>query len=129
MFIKVRRAFTLGAVLFLLLLFTLPSLFLRQRCSQLDELCGRVLSAARAGDEAAARSAYDELTVRYEAMRKGAELFLDHKVMDDASLPLQQMGVYLKAQDRVSLEAAAVQFRLALDCMLAIETADLRLLL
>ena len=129
MFVKVRRAFTLSSILFLLGLFILPSLFLRQGCAQLDALCDRVLSDVRAGDAEAARGAYDELTARYEAMRKGAELFLDHRVMDDASLPLKQMGVYLKARDPVSLEAAAAQFHLALNCMLAIETADLRLLL
>ena len=121
MFVKVRRAFTAASILFLLFLFVVPSLYLRNQCAALNALCGRVLS----GDE----SAYGEMTARFEAVRDRAELFLDHRVMDDAGLPLKQMGVFLAAGDRVSLEAAAAQFRLALDCMLAIETADLRLLL
>lgn len=113
--------FTLCAVLFLLFLFIMPSLFLKERCAELNELCDRVLT----GD----RAAYDTLCMRYEAMRKGAELFLDHGVVDDATLPLELMGVYLAAEDPVSLEAAAIQFKQSLDCMLAIETGDLRLLL
>lgn len=121
MFVKVRRAFTGGAVAFLLLLFILPSLYLREECAALNGLCDRVV----AGDTAA----YGALRERYEAMRSRAELFLDHQVMDDASLPLELMGVYLDAGDTASLRAAAAQFRLALACMLNIETGDLRLLL
>ena len=121
MFVKVRRASTVVAALLLLFLFIAPSLYLRARCEELSGLCDRVL----AGDLAA----YETLTVRYEAMRSRAELFLDHKVMDDATAPLALMGVYLEAGDAVSLTAAAAQFRQALDCMLAIETGDLRLLL
>ena len=121
MFVKVRRAFTVGAVLFLLFLFIVPSLYLRAQCAVLDQLCDRVLN----GDQAA----YGALTKRYEAMRSRAELFLDHKVMDDATVPLELMGVYLDAEDSLSLWAAAAEFRQALECMLAIETGDLRLLL
>ena len=85
MFVKVRRAFTVGAVLFLLFLFIVPSLYLRAQCAVLDQLCDRVLN----GDQAA----YGALTKRYEAMRSRAELFLDHRVMDDATVPLELMGV------------------------------------
>ena len=121
MFVKVRRVFTAGAVLFLLFLFLVPSLYLRDQCVTLNALCDKVL----AGDQAA----YDALRKRYEAMRSRAELFLDHRVMDDATAPLELMGVYLSAGDDVSLRAAATEFRQALACMLAIETGDLRLLL
>ena len=121
MFVKVRRAFTAGAVVFLLFLFIVPSLYLRERCAELSALCDR----AAAGDE----SAYEELKERYETMRSKAELFLDHRVMDDATVPLERMGVYLEAGDAVSLGAAAAEFRQALSCMLSIETGDLRLLL
>ena len=121
MFVKVRRTFTAGAVLFLLLLFLLPSLYLKKQCQALNDLCDRVLD----GD----RAAYNELVDRYEAMRQVAELFLDHQVMDDVTRPLALMGVYLQAGDDVSLQGAATEFRLALGCLLAIETADLRLLL
>ena len=121
MFVKVRRAFTAFAVLFLLFLFIVPSLYLRKECGSLNGLCDQVLS----GDAAA----YGALKERYEAMRGRAELFLDHRVMDDATLPLERMGVYLEAGDSVSLRAAAAEFRQALDCMLSIETGDLRLLL
>ena len=38
MFVKVRRAFTVGAVLFLLFLFIVPSLYLRAQCAVLDRL-------------------------------------------------------------------------------------------
>ena len=129
MFVKVRRVFTLCAILFLLALFILPSLFLRAQCAVLNDLCDRVLSAARAEDEAAARTVYGSLQRQYQAMRAVAELFLDHQVMDDATVPLTLMGVYLNAGDTVSLAAAGAEFRQALDCMLAIETGDLRLLL
>ena len=121
MFVKVRRVFTAAAALFLLFLFIVPSLYLRSQCAALNEACDRVLS----GD----RVAYANLKAHYEAVRKKAELFLDHRVMDSATLPLELMGVYLEAGDAVALSAAAAEFRQALDCMLAIETGDLRLLL
>ena len=121
MFIKVRRAFTAGAILFLLLLFILPSLYLKGACAELNALTDRVLS----GDGAA----YAALKEQYEAMQGRAELFLDHRVMDDATVPLERMGVYLEAGDQVSLLAAAAEFRQVLDCILSIETGDLRLLL
>ena len=122
MFVKVRQAFTVGAILFLLMLFLLPSLYLKRECEALNQLCDRVVSS-RDG------AAYDELKERYEAMRGNAELFLDHKVMDEATVPLELMGVYLDAGDAVALEAAAAEFRQALRCMLSIETGDIRLLL
>ena len=59
MFVKVRRAFTVGAVLLLLFLFIVPSLYLGAQCAALDQLTDRVLS----GDQAA----YEALTKRYEA--------------------------------------------------------------
>ena len=121
MFVKVRRASIVVAALLLLFLFVAPSLYLRASCAELSGLCDRVL----AGDKAA----YEALKDRYEAMRRRAELFLDHKVMDDATVPLRLMEVYLEARDQTSLLAAAAEFRQALDCMLAIETGDLRLLL
>ena len=121
MFVKVRRAFTAGAVAFLLFLFLVPSLYLRSQC----EILGRLSDQVAAGDTAA----YTALQARYEAMRRKAELFLDHKVLDDATVPLKLMGVYLDVDDSPSLLAATAEFRQALDCMLAIETADLRLLL
>lgn len=121
MFVKVRRGFTVCAVVFLLFLFIVPSFYLKDRCAALNALCDRVL----AGD----RAAYEALKGAYEAMRSRAELFLDHRVMDDATGPLELMGVYLDAGDEVSLRAAAAEFRQALDCILAIETGDLRLLL
>lgn len=129
MFVKVRRTFTVLSVLFLLGLFLLPSLYLRDRCAALNGLCDAVLTDARSGDGPAAREAYGTLTEAYEAMRRKAELFMDHQVMDDATVPLVLMGVYLDAEDVVSLEAAAAEFRQALSCMLAIETGDIRLLL
>ncbi len=122
MFVKVRQAFTVGAILFLLMLFLLPSLYLKSECEALNQLCDRVVSS-RDG------AAYAELKGRYEAMRGKAELFLDHKVMDEATVPLELMGVYLDAGDAISLEAAATEFRQALRCMLSIETGDIRLLL
>ena len=122
MFVKVRQIFTVGAILFLLVLFLLPSLYLKQQCGVLNELCDKVADTRD-------RAAYDQLRERYEAMRGKAELFLDHKVMDDATVPLELMGVYLDADDAVSLEAAATEFRQALRCMLSIETGDIRLLL
>lgn len=122
MFVKVRQIFTVGAILFLLVLFLLPSLYLKQQCEVLNELCDRAVGTRD-------RAVYDELRERYEAMRGKAELFLDHKVMDDAAVPLELMGVYLDAGDAVSLEAAATEFRQALRCMLSIETGDIRLLL
>lgn len=121
MFVKVRRAFTALSILFLLFLFIVPSLYLRDQCATLNALCDRVV----AGDTAA----YEVLKKRYEAMRGRAELFLDHRVMDDATRPLELMGVYLVSGDGASLRAAAAEFRQALSCMLAIETGDLRLLL
>ena len=39
MFVKVRRVFTAGAILFLLGLFILPSLFLRGWSAELNGLC------------------------------------------------------------------------------------------
>ena len=122
MFVKVRQAFTVGAILFLLMLFLLPSLYLKRECEALNQLCDQVVSS-RDG------AAYEELKERYEAMRGKAELFLDHKVMDEATVPLELMGVYLDAGDAVVLEAAAAEFRQALRCMLSIETGDIRLLL
>ena len=122
MFVKVRQIFTVGAILFLLVLFLLPSLYLKQQCGVLNEFCDKVVDTRD-------RAAYDQLRERYEAMRGKAELFLDHKVMDDATVPLELMGVYLDADDAVSLEAAATEFRQALRCMLSIETGDIRLLL
>ena len=122
MFVKVRQAFTVGAILFLLMLFLLPSLYLKRECEALNQLCDRVVSS-RDG------AAYDQLRERYKAMRGKAELFLDHKVMDEATVPLELMGVYLYAGDAISLEAAAAEFRQALRCMLSIETGDIRLLL
>ena len=109
------------AVLFLLFLFIVPSLYLRDQCEDLKALCDR----AAAGD----RPAYEALRERYEATRSKAELFLDHRVMDDATVPLRLMEVYLSAGDQASLRAAAAEFRQALDCMLSIEIGDLRLLL
>lgn len=129
MFVKVRRAFTAGAVLFLLLLFLLPVRFLRGWCTELNGLCDQVLQYDGAGASSDARTAYDALQSEYEIMRQVAELFLDHRVMDDATVPLRLMGVYLDAGDSASLRAAAAEFRQALDCMLAIERGDLRLLL
>ncbi len=129
MFVKVRRAFTVCTILVLLGLFTLPSLYLQDRCAALNDLCDRVLRDVQAGAGDDARMVYGALREQYEAMRRRAELFLDHRVMDDASLPLEQMGVYLTQGDEVALAAAAAQFRLALDCILSIETGDLRLLL
>ncbi|MBQ6866629.1 MAG: hypothetical protein IJO15_07310, partial [Clostridia bacterium] len=85
--------------------------------------------AARSGDAVSAQRTYVVLRTRYEQMRRKAELFLNHGVMDDATVPLHEMDVYLKTGDTLALEAAAVRFRLALDCMLAIETGDLRLFL
>lgn len=122
MFIKVRRTFTLGSVLFLLLLFTLPSLYLKNECDGLRQLCDRVVNAED-------REAYAELRDRYEAMRSKAEMFLDHKALDGATVPLRLMGVYLLEEDRTSLQAAAEEFLQALDCLQAVETGDLRLLL
>ena len=129
MFVKVRRVFTVGSILFLLALFTLPSLYLKTQCAALRELCDQVLLAKQADNAEAARAAYDSLSAQYERMRSRAELFLDHKVMDQATLPLQLMGVYLPEQDLPSLTAAATEFLQALDCILAIETEDPRLLL
>ena len=129
MFVKVRRTFTVLSVLFLLGLFLLPSLYLRDRCAALNGLCDGVLTNARSGDGPAARTAYGALKEAYEAMRRKAELFMDHRVMDDATVPLELMGVYLDAGDAVSLRAAATEFRQALRCMLSIETGDIRLLL
>lgn len=129
MFIKVRRIFTGGVILFLLLLFLLPARFLRGWCAELSELCDQVLTYAQNGETAIAEETYGTLRDEYEIMRKVAELFLDHRVMDDATMPLQLMGVYLDAEDNLSLRAAAAEFRQALDCMLAIEKGDLRLLL
>lgn len=105
----------------MLFLFIVPSLYLRDQCAVLNDLCDRVLS----GD----RAAYGALQARYEAMRGRAELFLDHRVMDDATTPLALMGVYLEAGDAVSLRAAATEFQQALACILSIETGDLRRLL
>ena len=122
MFVKVRQAFTVGAILFLLMLFLLPSVYLKRECEALNQLCDHVVSS-RDG------AAYAELKERYEAMRGKAELFLDHKVMDQATVPLELMGVYLDAGDAVALKAAAAEFRQALRCMLSIETGDIRLLL
>ncbi len=129
MFVKVRRVFTAGAVLFLLGLFLLPSRFLRGWCGELNELTDQVLQYEGTGAAAAARETYGTLRQEYEIMRGVAELFLDHRVMDDATRPLALMGVYLDAGDGVSLRAAAAEFRQALACMLAIERGDLRLLL
>ena len=128
MFIKVRRGFTLATVLFLLLLFLLPARFLRGWSEELNELCDQVLFLEQT-DASAAERAYGTLRTEYEMMRRVAELFLDHRVMDDATVPLELMGVYLSAGDGVSLRAAAAEFRQALACMLSIETGDLRLLL
>ena len=75
MFVKVRRAFTVGAVLFLLGMFTLPSLYLRTQCAALNGLCGEVLLASRAGDEAAAQAQYEALQARFEAMRRLGSCF------------------------------------------------------
>jgi hypothetical protein len=121
-FVKVRQAFTVGAILFLLMLFLLPSLYLKRECEALNQLCDRVVSSRD-------RAAYDQLRERYEAMRGKAELFLDHKVVDQATVPLELMGVYLDAGDAVALKAAAAEFRQALRCMLSIETGNIRLLL
>ena len=129
MFVKVRRVFTLGAALFLLCLFTLPSLYLRDRCGALNSCVEQVLALDAAGDGAGAQAAYEALCGAYETMRTRAELFLDHRVMDDATAPLELMGVYLAGGDGLSLRAAAAEFVQALRCMLAIETGDLRLLL
>lgn len=129
MFIKVRRVFTLGAAVFLLLLFTLPSLYLRDRCEALNGRAAQVLALNAAGDGAGAQAAYEALWAEYDAMRARAELFLDHGVMDDATVPLKLMGVYLSGGDGLSLRAAAAEFCQALECMQAIETGDLRLLL
>ena len=122
MFVKVRRIFTIASILFLLLLFTLPSLYLKRECEAMNELCKHVVSSQDI-------AAYAELKERYRDMRGRAELFLDHKVMDDATMPLALMEVYLDAGDAVSLAAAAAEFQQALTCMLTIETGDLRLLL
>lgn len=121
MFVKVRRAFTVGAVLFLLGMFTLPSLYLRTQCAALNGLCGEVLSAQGRQDAPAAQAAYEALQARFDAMRRLGELFLDHRVLDDAARPLSLMGVYLQAGDAVSLTAAASEFELALGCLLSIE--------
>lgn len=129
MFVKVRRVFTACSILFLTLLFLLPARFLRGWHGELNELSGQVLAYAQAGNTVMAAETYGALRDEYEIMRKVAELFLDHKVMDDATVPLRLMGVYLDAGDVVSLRAAAAEFQQALDCMLAIETGDLRLLL
>ena len=43
MFVKVRRVFTVCAILFLLGLFILPSRFLHSWCAELNELCDQVL--------------------------------------------------------------------------------------
>lgn len=129
MFVKVRRAFTVGAVLFLLGMFTLPSLYLRTQCAALNGLCGEVLLASCAGDEAAAQAQYEALQARFEAMRRLGELFLDHRVLDDAARPLALMGVYLQAGDAVALAAAASEFELALGCLLSIEGGNPGLLL
>lgn len=129
MFIKVRRTFTVLAVLFLLGLFLLPARFLRGWCTELNELCDQVLLYDETGAADMARRDYESLRQEYEIMRAVAELLLDHRVMDDATLPLELMGVYLDAGDQVSLKAAAAEFRQALECMLSIETGDLRLLL
>ena len=59
MFIRIRQIFTVGAVLFLLMLFLLPSLYLKQQCGVLNELCDRVVNAGE-------RAAFDELQTRYE---------------------------------------------------------------
>ena len=45
MFVKVRQAFTVGAILFLLMLFLLPFLYLKRECEALDQLCDRVVSS------------------------------------------------------------------------------------
>lgn len=129
MFVKVRRAFTAGSILFLLVLFTLPSLYLKSRCRELSALGEQVLAYALAENNPAARETYGTMRERYEAMRGKAELFLDHRVMDAATLPLALMEVYLTAGDTVSLEAAFVQFQEALNCILAIEAGDPRLFL
>ena len=129
MFVKIRRAFTIAAILVLLWLFIFPSLFLQDRCEALNGECDALLAAVRDGDMPAAREDYASLQAQYEAMRIRTELFLDHRVMDDATVPLKLMGVYLQAEDAVSLAAAAAEFRQALACMLAIETGDPRLLL
>ena len=129
MFVKVRRWFTLLSVLFLLLLFLLPSLYLNDRCGELDELCGQILYAARSGDAVTAQRTFVTMRTRYEQLRRRAELFLDHKVMDDASMPLALMGVYLQAGDHISLRAEAARFQQALACLQAIETGNIRLLL
>ena len=129
MFVKVRRAFTVGAVLFLLGMFTLPSLYLRTQCAALNGLCGEVLSAQGRQDAPAAQAAYEALQARFEAMRRLGELFLDHRVLDDAARPLALMGVYLQAGDAVALTAAASEVELALGCLLSIEGGNPGLLL
>ena len=129
MFIKVRRVFTVCTILTLALLFTLPARYLNGWSRELNELCDQVLLYAERGEAANAAKLYGTLQDEYEMMRSVTELFLDHRIMDDATVPLKLMGVYLDAGDGVSLRAAAAEFRQALGCMLDIETGDLRLLL
>ncbi len=129
MFIKVRRWFTLCAILFLLLLFTVPSFYLRSRCRELNELCDKLLSASQTGEAAEAAVLHRQMRAIFEGMKAPMESFLDHAVVDEAALPLTLMGVYLDAGDETSMKAAAAQFRMALSCMQSIEGFDLRLFL
>ena len=129
MFLKVRRVFTVGVVVFLLGLFSLPALYLEGQCAQMEQLTEELLAAADREDFAAAQGAYGKLRQRMTDMKPRADSFLDHAVVDQAALPVEQMGVYLSAGDKVGLRAAAAELRLALSCIRSIEGFHLRMFL
>lgn len=117
MFIRVRRTFTLLALLGLGLLFILPGWYIRTQCRQMEALCRQT---AQDMDE----EAFAQLQSQFTDFSRQAAYFVPHGAMDEALAPLRRMNVYLSHGDAAALQASAEAFTMALDCIRSMETMD-----
>lgn len=127
MFISVRRFFTLFAAIFLLVIFFLPSGFLKSRVSALQGLNRELIQAVDEGNGDETLRLLTEIEILYAKTEPTVEFFLDHTAVDAASLPLSLMRSYFVKGDDTSLRASAVEFSLALEHILSIEAFNVRM--
>ncbi|MBQ7279016.1 MAG: hypothetical protein IJR17_07480 [Clostridia bacterium] len=122
MFIKVRRLFTAGAILALLLLFILPGVYIRQSCRELSSLAMAVAESRNQAD-------FEKLYAGYDEFSQTLDFFVPNVLISPASQAMERMKAYTEQGEATELWRAARDFCLALGDIAAAETLDSHLFL
>lgn len=122
MFIKVRRLFTAGAILALLLLFIVPGVYIRKSCRELQSLAMAVAKTRNQGD-------FEKLYAGYDEFSQTLDFFVPNVLISPASQAMERMKAYTEQGEATELWRAARDFCLALGDIAAAETLDSHLFL